>query len=132
MTVFIFSIFDTVESGKGLPGRNRSAGHTLGGIYMNKITFVSNPCINIYINDDEPFQIGPECIPVILHDSLSACTRSGKETILALAIFIDEEYDNYVRALVTGWDGTIVSKHMYKLFGDGSYDISKYYQTQVL
>lgn len=99
---------------------------------MNRMSFVSNPCINIYINDDEPFQIGPERIPAILHDSLSACTRKGKETILALSIFIDEEYDNYVRALVTAWDGTIVSKHMYKLFGDGSYDISKYYQTQVL
>ena len=99
---------------------------------MSKMTFVSNPSINIFINDDEPFTIGPERIPAILHEALSACTRSGKETILALSIFIDEEYDNYVRVLVTAWDGTIATKHMYKLFGDGSYDISKHYQTEIL
>lgn len=99
---------------------------------MNKITFVSNPSINIFINDDEPFRISPERIPAILHESLSACTGSGKNTILALAIFIDEDYDNYVRALVTTWDGVIASKHMYKLYGDGSYDISNHYEVKIL
>ena len=99
---------------------------------MCKVTFVSNSSINIFINDDEPFEIRPDRIPAILHESLSACTRSGKDTILALSIFIDEDHDNYVRALVTTWDGIIASKHMYKLFGDGSYDISKHYQTEIL
>lgn len=99
---------------------------------MYKMNFVSNPNINIFINDDEPFQIGPEDIPTILHESLSACTSSGKETILSLSLFIDKDYDNYVRALVVAWDGCIATKHMYKLFEDGTFETSKHYKTQML
>lgn len=132
MTVLFSSIFDIVESGKGLPARNRPGGHTLGGIYMQKVNFVSNPCINIFINDDEPFQIRPIDIPVVLLESLSACTSSGKETILSLSLFIDKDYDNYVRALIVAWDGCIATKHMYKLYEDGTFETSKHYKTQML
>ena len=99
---------------------------------MYKMTFVSNPCINIFINDDEPFQIRPEDIPAVLHESLSACTSLGKETILSLSLFIDKDYEDYVRAVVVAWDGCIATKHMYKLFEDGTFETSKHYKTQML
>lgn len=90
---------------------------------MNKLNFISNPRIIFFADGTEyedGTQITADQIPSIIIPALSKAT--GSETILSLNIFADEDYENYVKALIVTWDGTCVTKRCAKLFGDGSYE----------
>lgn len=86
---------------------------------MRKLNLLSNSRIILFINDDDPIRIEPDQIPVLILDAL--INAAYGETILSLALFADDSYDNYVRANITTWDGIVASKRILKLFGDGSF-----------
>lgn len=88
---------------------------------MNKLNFISNPRINVFIDDpDEVIKISPEQIPSIIIPALSRAAMN--EVIISLSIFVKEEYGDSVHALTTLWDGVCVIQKCFKLFGDGSWD----------
>lgn len=88
---------------------------------MNKLNFVSNPRICVFIEDNEDvLQITPDQIPSIIIPALSRATRD--DVILSTSIFVREAYGECVHALTTVWDGVCVIQKCFKLFGDGSWD----------
>ena len=88
---------------------------------MNKVNFISNPRICVFIEDqEEVLRISPDQIHSIIIPALSKATRD--DIIIALSIFAREEYGNCVHALTTTWDGVCVIQKCFELYGDGSYD----------
>lgn len=90
---------------------------------MDKLNFVSNPRIVVFLKDaeaEEDINITPDQIPGIIIPALYEAI--GDEIILSLSIFAYDEYDDHVRALVNTWDGVCALQRHVKLYGDGSYE----------
>ena len=88
---------------------------------MDKLNFISNPRICVFIEDqEEVLRISPDQIPSIIIPALSGAAMN--EVIISLSIFVKAEYGECVHALTTTWDGVCVIQKCFKLFGDGSYD----------
>lgn len=88
---------------------------------MDKLNFISNPRINVFIEDqEEVLSISPDQIPSIIIPALSKAAMG--EMIISLSIFVKEEYGECVHTLTTLWDGVCVMQKCFELFGDGSHD----------
>lgn len=88
---------------------------------MQKLNFISNPRILVFIEDqEEVLRITPDQIPSIIIPALTGAAMN--DVVISLSIFVKEEYGNCVHALTTLWDGVCVLQKCFKLFGDGSYD----------
>lgn len=97
---------------------------------MNKVNFISNPRICVFIEDpEEVLRISPDQIPSIIIPALSRATMN--DVVISLSIFIREEYGECVHALTTTWDGVVVMQKCFKLFGDGSWDFIEHNHSTV-
>lgn len=88
---------------------------------MDKLNFISNPRICVFIEDQEDvLQLSPDQIPSLIIPALSRATMG--DVIISTSIFIRKEYGDCVHALTVVWDGVCVIQKCFKLFGDGSWD----------
>ena len=94
---------------------------------MNKLNFISNPRIIFFADGTEHengTEIRPEQIPSLIIPAL--CKAAGSDIIISINFFAEEEYENYVKALMVTWDGCCVIKRMAYLYSNGSYSFSEY------